>query len=340
MAIAKQIHSNELLLSTYENLKKTYQAIGNYEKAYEYTGYEMDLKDTVYKKQSIEKYEEMQAKYRYEEGEKEIANQRRTKYFLLAGISLALLLSAVLYKNYRNKRMANKELNRLNGQLAVANSSKAKLISIISHDLRSPISSLFNFLQLQRTNPARLEKEGREELGKKMSESAENLLETMEDLLIWSKSQMDHFEPAVETVDVDDLWTDIISLYRQFAEAKNITLVKQPDMGLRLKTDLNFIKIILRNLVSNAIKFTPANGLISLSGRQEKNFLLLSVTDNGPGLSPMECRNTFEWNSIRSDSSGLGLKLAKEFAEKLGGTLSVSSQPGQGAEFTIALPLP
>lgn len=340
MSIAKEIRSNELLLSTYDNLKKTYQGIGNYEKAYEYAGYEMDLKDTVYKKQSIEKYEEMQAKYRYEEGEKEIANQRRTKYFLLAGISLTLLLSALLYKNYRNKRMANNELNRLNSQLAVANSSKAKLISIISHDLRSPISSLFNFLQLQRTNPARLEKEGREELNKKMGESAENLLETMEDLLLWSKSQMDHFEPAVELVDVKDLMNDITSLYQQFAEAKNITLIKDPEPGLRFQTDPNFIKIILRNLISNAIKFTPAHGLISLSGRQVKNALLLSVTDNGPGLSPVDCRNIFEWNSIRSDSSGLGLKLAKEFTEKLGGSLSVSSNPGQGAEFTVTLPLP
>jgi len=352
--IASEIRSNELLLSTYDNLRKTYQGIGNYEKAYEYAGYEMDLKDTVYRKQSIEKYEEMQAKYQYEKGQKEIlllqkdkelgdieiTNQRRTKYFLLAGISLTLLLSALLYKNYMNKRMANKELNRLNGQLAVANSSKAKLISIISHDLRSPVSSLFNFLQLQRTNPARLEKEGREELNKKMSESAENLLETMEDLLIWSKSQMDHFEPAVELVDVKELLTDITSLYQQFAEAKNITLVKKSEPGLRFHTDPNFIKIILRNLISNAIKFTPAHGLISLSGRQEKNAILLSVADNGPGLSAMDCRNIFEWNSIRSDSSGLGLKLAKEFTEKLGGSLSVSSNPGQGAEFVVTLPLP
>jgi signal transduction histidine kinase len=351
--IAKQIRSNELLLSTYDNLKKTYQAIGNFERAYEYTGYEMALKDTVYKKQSIVKYEEMQAKYQYEKGQKEIlllqkdkelgaieiSNQRRTKYFLLAGISLTLLLSALLYKNYRNKRMANKELNRLNAQLGVANSSKAKLISIISHDLRSPISSLFNFLQLQRRNPARLEKEGREELDKRMSESAENLLETMEDLLIWSKSQMDHFTPAVEKVDVDELLNDIISLYQQFAEAKNITLTKQPGISIRFYTDPNFVKIILRNLISNAIKFTPVRGLINLSVRQDNGTILLSVADNGPGLSPMECRNIFEWNSIRSDSSGLGLRLAKEFAEKLGGTLSVSSKPGQGAEFTVTLPL-
>ena len=105
-----------------------------------------------------------------------------------------------------------------------------------------------------------------------------------------------------------------------------------------LDTDPNFIRVILRNLVSNAIKFTPPGGTITLSGLSRDNKVLLRVKDTGPGLTKAGIANIFEWNSIRSDSSGLGLRLAREFAEKLGGAISVASTPGEGAEFTVILP--
>jgi len=104
-------------------------------------------------------------------------------------------------------------------------------------------------------------------------------------------------------------------------------------------TDPNFIKVILRNLVGNAIKFTPTGGVITLSGIKEKDYILLRVKDTGAGISGADLGNIFEWSSIRSDSSGLGLKLARDFAEKLGGRLSVQSEPGKGSEFIVTLPV-
>lgn len=353
LAIARQIRSNELLLTTYDNLRKTYEAIGDHGKAYEFAGYEMAMKDSVYDKQRIAKYEEMNAKYQDEKKQQqiqllekdkrlsaiELSIQQRTKYFLLAGILLTLILFALLYKSYRNKRASNNVLNHLNQKLSEANGAKAKLISIISHDLRGPISSLFNFIQLQKDNPTMVETEGRDMLSEKVSQSAENLLETMEDLLFWSKSQMDQFEPAVEKVDTGELLDGIISLYEDLAADKHITLIKGSATTFKFYTDPNFIKIVLRNLTSNALKFTPAHGVVSLFSEKRDITVLLSVKDNGPGLNAAQCRDIFEWNSIRSDSSGFGLRLAKEFTEKMGGRLVVSSMPGQGAEFTVSLPL-
>jgi len=352
LALVRRIHSSELLKDTYDNLAKTYQSLGNYPKAYEYSMHALRLKDTIYQEQSARSLAEMEARYQNEKKQKEILllqqnnnlvriqllNQRLIKYILLAGIGIILIVAAFLYREYRNKQAKNKELALFNNKLEEANNTKTKLISIISHDLRSPVSSLFSFLELKRQNPELLEKEGRERLDKELTLAADHLLEAMEDLLVWSKSQMDHFSLFTENIRVNQLLDDIARLHRPFADERQVTLKKEDSAGIQLDTDPNFVRVILRNLVSNAIKFTPAGGTITLSGSRENGNVLLRVKDTGPGLSQADLANIFEWNSIRSDSSGLGLRLAREFAEKLGGNISVVSAPGEGATFTVTLP--
>lgn len=352
LALVRRIHSNELLKDTYDNLSKTYQGLGNYAKAYEYSQALLRLKDTIYQEQSARSLAEMEARYQNEKKQKEILqlqqnnnlvriqllNQRLIKYALMAGIGVILLVAAFLYREYRNKQRRNKELGYINDKLEEANNTKTKLISIISHDLRSPVSSLFSFLELRRQNPALLEKEDQEKLDKELTVAADHLLEAMEDLLVWSKSQMDHFSLSTETIQVDQLLDDIALLHRPFADDRQVNLKKENSAGIQLDADPNFVRVILRNLVSNAIKFTPAGGTITLSALREDSKILLRVKDTGPGLTKADIANIFEWNSIRSDSSGLGLRLAREFAEKLGGAISVVSSPGEGAEFTVTLP--
>jgi signal transduction histidine kinase len=349
----KLIKSSELFLSAYKNLARTWYSMGNYKKAYDYQKEEMKLKDTVYKEENRKNYAEMEAKYQGEKkqtqilllqqnnriAQVELSSQRRAKYLLLIVSILIFIVTISLYKSYTVRKKANAALNKLNDQLKEANNSKAKLISIISHDLRSPVSSLFHFLQLQKVQASKMVQHDQEAFSTKISQSAENLLEAMEDLLMWSKSQMDHFKPALETINASDLLDEVIDLHEQFAAGKNITLQKEAIANISFDTDPNFVKIILRNLTSNAIKFTPAYGSITLSARQQDNHIYLTVKDNGPGIAESELKTIFEWNSIRSDSSGLGLKLAREFTEKLGGKLTASSQPGQGAAFVVCLPL-
>ena len=326
--------------------------MGNYQKAYAYSLGEMDLKDTIYKYQSVKNYEEMHAKYQYDKDQQdilllqqnnqiahiEVNNQRRTKYFLMTGIILVLLLGMILYRDYRIKQKTNSTLNELNDKLTEANRSKTKLLSIISHDLRSPISSLFGFLQLQKEKSPKLEERNKELYNQKIIQSAQHLLDAMEDLLIWSKSQMDSFVPSMEVMDPEELFNEIVQLNEPFAVNKNISLQQKIVPGLKFSTDPNFVRIILRNLMSNAIKFTPPGGRIVLSGNRQGDHIILSVVDNGPGISASHLAGIFDWNSIRSDSSGLGLRLAKEFAEKLGGKLEVRSELQAGTEFTVSLP--
>jgi signal transduction histidine kinase len=352
LAIAQRLKSNNLLLNSFENLRKTFLALGNYPKAYEYAFGEMTLKDTIYKNQSVQDYEEMQAKYQYDKDQQDIlllqqnnkianieaGNQRRAKYYLLTGIILVLLLAGLLYRDYRVKQQTNKTLKVLNDRLGEADRSKTKLFSIISHDLRSPISSLFGFLQLQKKSSAKLKRKDQDEYHGKFVQSAQLLLDAMEDLLLWSKSQMDHFEQAVELTDVGELLNEIIQLNEPLASNKQICLEQKASPGLTFLTDPNFLRIILRNLISNAIKFSPARGKILLFADNRDGDIIFSVTDDGPGISQSELANIFEWSSIRSDSSGLGLRLAKEFAEKLGGRLEARPRLQAGTEFIVVLP--
>jgi signal transduction histidine kinase/Flp pilus assembly protein TadD len=347
------IKSNQLLLNGYLNLANALYKMGNYKKAYDYLLNEMNLKDTMYKEESRQSYAEMDAKYQTEKkqtqilllqqnnriAQVELSSQRRAKYLLLIVSGLILIVTISLYKSYTVRKKANAALNRLNDQLKEANNSKAKLISIISHDLRSPVSSLFHFLQLQKVQVSKMVQHDQDAFNTKISQSAEHLLEAMEDLLMWSKSQMDHFKPAMETINASELLDEIIELHEPFAAGKNIILQKESVANITFDTDPNFVKIILRNLTSNAIKFTPAQGSITLLARQQDDNIYLTVKDNGPGIAEADLKTIFEWNSIGSDSSGLGLKLAREFTEKLGGKLTVSSEPGQGAAFVVCLPL-
>ncbi|WP_161596706.1 tetratricopeptide repeat-containing sensor histidine kinase [Chitinophaga vietnamensis] len=350
--IAREIAANHLLQDAYVNLGNIYASLHNYGKAYTYIDKAYAMKDTIYQEQLTKSYAEMETRYQNEKKQREIIqlqqdnrinslrleSQRRTRYFLLGGIALLAIIAVTLYRSYRIKRNANDELNLLNRQLKEANASKTKLFSIISHDLRSPVSSLFSFLALKRRQKEQLLPADQDTFDKELTQSAERLLDAMEDLLIWSKSQMDTFKPAPVLLNAAELLEEIVTLHHHMATARHVRLSAAASPGMEVMTDENFLKIILRNLVSNAIKFTPEEGTVRLSARQEAGKNIFIVQDSGLGIAEEELAHIFDWNSIRSDSSGLGLKLAKEFTEKLGGVIVVSSALHAGTTFTITLP--
>ncbi len=345
----RQIQSKETISNSYENLALAYRELKEYEKSNDYFDQLLVLRDSIFQEESAKSYAEMESRYQNEKKQKEIillkkdnaikdldiTNQRRTKTFLIITLLLIITIASIIYRNYAAKQKLNKALNIVNDKLSEANQSKTKLLSIITHDLRTPVSNLFNFLQLQKSAPGRLSAEQQEKFNNQINDSAENVLSTMEDLLVWSKSQMEKFEPVIETVHLDEFLDEILAMNKTAAGNKNIELLKNCPDNLYLNTDPNFLKIILRNLLSNAVKFTPNNGKIQLMARKENDTVIINVTDNGAGMSEEQIANIFNWNSIRSDSSGLGLRLAKEFTEKLNGTIKVKSSKGEGTIFIL-----
>lgn len=145
---------------------------------------------------------------------------------------------------------------------------------------------------------------------------------------------MDSFSLNLSEITALELISLTATMYQDFAEERKLTVEINCPPDINLTTDINFLKIVLRN----AIKFTPAGGHIKISAVQDEELVHFSIADNGPGLSNELIENIFEWNSIRSDSSGLGLKLAKEFTARLEGTIKIDSALTTGTTFTISVP--
>ena len=332
---------------------------GLYEKAYKYDAQYNAIRDSIEKAASKKNIADLEIKYQTNEKEQritllnqqsklkdiELRDQKRNWWLMLLMISFLSVTAFLLYRSFRIKRDSNmlleeknSTLNLLNAKLNEANTTKTRLFTVITHDLRSPISNLFLFLTIQKNHAHKLNPEQQKEHNERLIHSAENLMESMEDLLIWSKSQMESFALSPEKIEVGELIAHAVGMHRNHAEGKQITLNADCPEDLVLVTDVNFLKIVLRNLISNAIKFTPAGGSVDITAEATGSNLKLKVADTGSGMSQEQLAALFEWNSIRSDSSGMGLRLAKEFILRLGGDIEVSSKLNIGTSFTITVP--
>jgi signal transduction histidine kinase len=352
LAIAQKINSKQLVASAYQTMAESYKRTSDFKQSNIYLDKLLAINDTIFKDESAKSYAEMETRYQNEKKQKEIVllkqqntiksieleSNQRTKYFLLIILALVILTTVLLIRSYSIKQKLNAQLTVTNEKLDEANHSKTKLLSILTHDLRSPISSLFNFLQLQKRTFSKLSPAEQEKYSAKINTAAENVLDAMEDVLIWSKSQMEKFTAVHEKVHLNELCEEIINLNSTGANNKNIQLLKLCPENLTLQTDPNFLKIVLRNLIANAVKFTPAGGKIELTAGKQTDAVVLTISDNGDGIAPDHLLTIFDWNSIRSDSTGLGLKLAKEFTEKLNGSITVHSQPSKGTTFILSFP--
>ena len=226
LAAGNKIQSMETIANSYENLAISYRELKDYKTSNNYFDKLLVLRDSIFQEESAKSYAEMESRYQNEKKQKEIillkkdnaikdldiTNQRRTRTFLIVTILLIIAIAATIYRNYAAKQKLNKALNIANDKLNEANQSKTKLLGIITHDLRTPVSNLFNFIQLQKSSPDRLSAEQQERFNNQINASAENVLDTMEDVLVWSKSQMEKFEPVTEPVDISEFFDEILNL--------------------------------------------------------------------------------------------------------------------------------
>ena len=249
----------------------------------------------------------------------ELQNASRTRLFLIFGLVALGVIALLLYFIYRNKEKLNKILNErnnqldvLNNELAVANDTKAKLFGIIGHDLRSPISQIVQFLQLQKGNSG-LTNEARSVHEEKLKTASEDLLETMEDLLLWSKSQMQHFTPQYRQIKIADVLNKEINLLHRQAEEKNIKISQQVQEGLVQSTDENFLSVIIRNLLQNAVKYSDNAGIITISANNNS----MTITNQSAKANADELNALLNSKQVDSKRSGLGLQIANDLAISL-----------------------
>lgn len=233
-------------------------------------------------------------------------------------------------------------LSQQKGELQELNTLKSRLFSVIAHDLKTPIYALRNLFQnIHRYNmPA-------EEVKSLVPDVVTDLNYTiglMENLLQWSKSQMQDASIRPEKLDMHKLINDVIQLLRLQAGAKQLKIESQVEAPVFVTADREMIHLVLRNLLSNAIKFTPENGRVSIGVHELPHCTEIFVQDTGLGISEEGLKKIqesvfFTTRGTASESgTGLGLMLCREFLLKNGGQLHIESKPGEGSVFSFTLP--
>jgi signal transduction histidine kinase len=237
----------------------------------------------------------------------------------------------------------NDELDSRNTQLQKLNDSKDKIFSIISHDLRGPIGSFENVLEILSGNM--LSDVEKTKLMDELKEQSKSIHQMLENLLQWSLSQRKeiYFKPL--NVSVSEIAESVAHLLSSGARKKNIEIEIAVDEDIKAFADPDMLNLIIRNLVSNAIKFTPENGLITFTIYAKTGYVEFHVKDTGVGIPEENIDKIFKNNEYFTTrgtnyekGSGLGLRLCKEFVEKHGGKIWAERRKDIGTDFIFTLP--
>ena len=229
-----------------------------------------------------------------------------------------------------------------NIQLEILNGEKNKLFSIVAHDLRSPLASIQSYLELLTAYP--LTEQEKKEIELKLLSLTKNTSNMMANLLSWSKSQLEGVRVNIQPIDLLKTLRDMLKVEMSIAQEKQISLTYHITENMYVLADANMLLLVIRNLVSNAIKFTPAGGNIQVMAAINDK-CRITIVDSGTGIAETDQKHVF---SLKAKSTfgtnnekgvGLGLILCKEFTELQNGTISFSSAPGKGTSFMVSVPV-
>lgn len=245
------------------------------------------------------------------------------------------------------RKQFEEQLKQAKEELEELNLSKDKFFSIIAHDLRSPLGSLHNLTEILVENIKKYRKDKLINMLTNQRDVAKNLLALLENLLTWSRMQRGMIRYSPQQLDVAILCARNIALFLPNAEQKQITLQSSIPEEAFVSADFSMVNAVVRNLLSNALKFTDSGGIITVSIRQDDTCIKVSVADTGIGIDAKHIPQLFQIDTkyqrkgtANEQGTGLGLILCKEFVERNGGEIWVESEVGKGTTVTFTLPLP
>jgi PAS domain S-box-containing protein len=251
----------------------------------------------------------------------------------------------VLGRDITDRKKAEEELAAAHEKLVSANKEKDKFFSILAHDLRSPFNGFLAGTKILAEEIPNLSMRELQEIASAMQNSAEDLFKLLENLLEWSRIQRGLISFELMTVEFKSIVSSILNLQSSSAGLKSIAISNCIPENLFVDVDINMINIVIRNLISNAIKFTPNNGQITVNAKESDDFIEVSVSDTGIGIPERLLSKLFILGEKTSrkgtngeSSSGIGLILSKEYIEKHKGSLWVESTEGKGSTFYFKLP--
>ncbi len=243
-------------------------------------------------------------------------------------------------------RQARQEIEAQRDELEKLNAQKDRFFAIIAHDLKSPFAGLLQFSEILATQASSMNTKDVAEYGAMVHRAAEQAYELLEDLLDWSRLQLDRMEFEPAPMDAAQAIMMCLNRFSPLASAKQITFKNDADLKHRVHADARMVDTVLRNLIDNAIKFTPDNGVITIRAGETEGFGFIEVADTGIGMTRNKLENLFHLDQKHSTrgtrgetGTGFGLLLCKELVEKLGGHLHVESAEGQGSSIRFTLPI-
>lgn len=248
-----------------------------------------------------------------------------------------------VYQDIHAKKLKEIELETTREELYRSNKTKDRLLSIIAHDLRAPLNNIKSLIELKTTDVISYD-EFNNYLDD-IKESIGQVSEAMENMLQWAFTQKDGFKVNRAKVDLNRTSKMASDLYKNLLEDKKISLINNSSAQHFANADPNHVFLVLRNLINNAIKFTPEKGTITINTKHVKSTVRISISDTGVGMTQEQLNNLRENFSLQTTQgtngehgTGMGLSFCFEIAEKGGGSIEVSSTYGKGSTFTLILP--
>ncbi|MEP0987135.1 HAMP domain-containing sensor histidine kinase [Ekhidna sp.] len=249
------------------------------------------------------------------------------------------------YQNNQLKQL-NKKLSRSEEKLKESSLIKDKFFSIISHDLRSPIGTVSNFIKLINDDAIELTKEKEKEIFNRLESSLKNVEMLIDNLLNWAKSQMGILKLKYDYFEISEVANRCIELFNEELNAKSIISNIQLYTKSIAYGDERIVEFVIRNLLANAIKYSNEGGVISIECIAKNDYLHVSVTDSGVGMSDEDIKSLLDPNTHftkpgtnKEMGTGLGMQLCIDFVKKNKGKLLIESKIGHGSRFTFTLPL-
>jgi signal transduction histidine kinase len=267
-------------------------------------------------------------------GDAHLPTNANLLFYLMTNVTQALLMGAFLLL------ISVKISERL--ELKVE--AQRKFFSIIAHDLTGPVGTVTQMLELA-NNDKDILTEQRDALYNEVERLSESTYHLLQNLLLWSKNQLENMKPVIRKFDLNMAILENIELLRHISANKDIRIIYEPQPGLYCQADSRMIDTVIRNLISNAVKFTKTGGEIKIACEDAGMNLLVKISDNGVGMGKDVQNNLFKFNGLVTNAgtsgekgTGLGLYLCKEFVEENNGALIVHSQENVGTEVIVSLP--
>jgi signal transduction histidine kinase len=375
ISIGTKLGAKRELIDAYEMLATLYEQRGDFTNAYIARTHQVALNDSVFGQDQMKYLADVEKKNAYNQLESEnkilrqqsiidrlkIENNRFIRYYLLIGLAFAIVLIGLLvyqsterHKNSRRLDEANQQLVAINeqlklseGKLAESNNSKDQFFSIISHDLRNPLASMVSFVRIMKRDYDSLLLEERQSLIDEFEKIVNRTGNLLENLLMWSRSQTGRLSYNPSRFEAHYIIDENIDLHEASIKTKQIKIIVTPsNQSTIVFSDINMLNTVIRNLMSNAVKFTPLGGMIEVGFRTDGNECVFFVKDSGIGIEKKQQEQLFSLGQahIRTGTasekgSGLGLVLCKDFVEKNKGRIWLESVPNSGTTFYFSIPL-